>query len=63
MRKVYILASTYRGLYDGITAVYLSRSEADKALETLGRHDGNTVNFIEECEVTEKYDASDLEDM
>ena len=52
--KVYILASTHRGLYDGITAVYLSKLEADKALKHLGRHDGNTENFIEAYVVTEK---------
>lgn len=51
--KVYILAAAYRGLYDGITAVYLSKTEADKALKHLGRRVGNTENFIEECEVTE----------
>jgi len=49
--KVYILAATNRGLYDGITAVYSTPELAEEALALLGRHDGNTVNFIEEAEV------------
>lgn len=58
MMKVFIVLGTYRGLYDGVIAVYSERSEADKAIEVLGGSMvGNTDHFVEECEVDEYVDT------